>query len=258
MYMKKQIVALSMLSISAFADSGIPIPVPTDHQIQVSPDFVHKFENSKSTTVGVGWLKEERSAKRKMDGDLTGVKIGYDYSPENSFYAGADVSYLTGKVYDLISTEGFKSTTRAKESVLNVEGRVGYNLALDYVVSVTPFLGFGGYHILDRLEGVWISSGAFYSFLDNRSFSSHSLYGSAGLRLSYELKEGVSFGLNLKGTKELSHNDKPWGYEVEAPIVLNWAFKPVTSLHLSPYFKKMDTKSTMNMIGLRLAVCCGF
>lgn len=227
----------------------------TPHRLFVDPNIL--WSHGK----GIG---EEGSLlyRIKINNVFYGLRAGYEYVQQNSVYAGVDGLYSFGKSQiDLSrSTEidlGFfgssphypaKLTFSGKNNhFANGEGRIGYAFqTLDYL-TLTPFVGIGGYSIKNN---------AMFSISQNW------VYAAGGLRTSFAINSTFELGINAKAMRtgyvktQLKrwdfysfHPANFWGYEIDVPFTYHLGTENNWTAQIEPYFLKLDVKSNTNIYG---------
>jgi hypothetical protein len=253
--MKKINILLSifLLTISYVTANETTQPQKTTenpHHLFVGPDIFWQHENYREST----WISWSRA---KMHTVYYGVKAGYEYLTPNAFYAGLDGMYARGRThfharfYNPFNHGEFSS--HGTSVFANIEGRGGYTFHFLNRITLTPFVGIGGYHIrphfIIKIKEDW-------------------LYGAAGVRSNFALNHTFDLGLNLKGmylidgtiktANETGHFHDRWSYEVDLPLKAHLDHKKQWDAEIEPYYLKLNSLSHTPIIGGRLLLNYNF
>ncbi|MGM0439586.1 MAG: outer membrane beta-barrel protein [Chlamydiota bacterium] len=150
--------------------------------------------NPHEVYIGGGYLHSDYKINYREDGEnlkdtggLPEFTAGYEYIRPDFYYGGVSFNYAYGDTD--MSSDGTSGEVKSKNRVMGMEGRLGYNFAVNEKAQVIPFAGFG-YNTWTR----WFDEDQ-----DSRDkLETKWTYIALGFKSSYTFKPTWEVGLNAK------------------------------------------------------------
>lgn len=100
------------------------------HQLYIGPEYYY--------------MERAKEGGTKQEGNMIGVRVGYDRLKRYGWYWGADALYTVGKLSGH-GGEGHK--IRSEVTDMSIEGRLGYTFQqkCGFQLAFTPYVGVGGF-----------------------------------------------------------------------------------------------------------------
>jgi len=238
-------------------------PKANPHHVSIGPDLFFgraSYQEKMNFQMDYPFLGQEQLPDMhiKSHSQFYTLRAGYDFSPDDAFYAGITALYGLGSANVSIDLLDVYQKMHIDQTVANAETRFGYTFHAAKPFRITPFLGLGAYRFTG--DHPWID------------FSLAWLYGAVGMRSSYSINSIANIGLNLKAMRSLYMKSRlgswretagpreacTWGYEIGIPITFRLGEASSWDIQVEPYFLKLDTKGRENFFGSRLAIGYNF
>ncbi len=182
-----------------------------------------------------------------------GLTAGYEFLRPNALYLGIEGLYALGRMHIKAQHQKTKIyQDHVPGTFANAELRLGYNFHLPESFYLTPFIGFGGYHVRP---------------IRSIHYVQNWLYVAMGMKTEYEVNPDFSVGVNLTGTHAVyleqrikkhkyssfyHNNTNVFGYEISFPLTLKIGDTKNWALRLEPYYLKLNSHSDANAVGGKL------